>query len=401
MSRQSQPVTQSNEVTQDPPGRTRSSGGRQYRLLHVFPSFDIGGSQTRFVQLVKGLGTEFHHLVLSLSNNWQAAELLEEVSNWEKVREDFPKPFRMPEYRRARQLMRDLNVDLLVTYNWGAVDFAIANRLMAVCPHVDMQDGFGPEEVVTRLLRRNLFRFLSYSGASTLVAPSRMLENIARREWHLPKSIVRYLPNGIDLSRFSSSPDPALVTRLGLDDPGLPVIGTVATLRPEKNLRRLIDAFNLVREHHICKLVIIGDGALRDDLESYAASTNAGGDIVFAGRLNNPEAVLGRFDIYALSSDTEQMPFSLLEAMASKCAVASVDVGDIANMVSPDNRAYICEKSAGALADQISTLLQNPDLTRELGLENSRFVAENFDENVMFARYREVFLGAVKGRQSA
>ena len=80
------------------------------------------------------------------------------------------------------------------------------------------------------------------------------------------------------------------------------------------------------------RLVIAGDGAERATLEQFAQELGISDRVVFTGHML-PEAVLGSFDVFALSSDTEQMPNAVLEAMAARLPVASVDVGDVKDMV--------------------------------------------------------------------
>lgn len=375
-----------------------STQNKPIRLMHVFPSFEVGGSQVRFAKLAKALGNDYHHLIVSLNDRWDALDaLLQGVPTCEAVDTGLPKAFGARDYPKIRRLLKDRQVDILVTYNWGAVDFALANRFRPVCPHVDMEDGFGPDEASARLLRRNLARRLAYSGAKALIAPSRVLEKIAREEWKVAEDIVRFLPNGIDCRRFDNGPDVALLAQLGLDNCPGPVVGTIATLRPEKNLYRLIDAFNILREKHPdCRLVIAGDGGERQSLELAARQSAHADAILFTGRIDEPERIVGAFDVFALSSDTEQMPFSVLEAMAAGKPIASVDVGDVKNMLAADNARYICDKSAEALAETLSALLADQALSAALGAANAAHVRAVYDLRDMVASYDKLFRNIVK-----
>ena len=110
-----------------------------------------------------------------------------------------------------------------------------------------------------------------------------------------------------------------------------------------------------------------------------------------------PEAVLGTFDIFALSSDTEQMPNALLEAMAASRAVAAVNVGDVKSIVCEDNREFVVPRDDGpAFAAAIAKLLRDPEKRRALGLKNRERVVAAFSQERMFAAYSEIFAA---GRQ--
>jgi glycosyltransferase involved in cell wall biosynthesis len=90
-------------------------------------------------------------------------------------------------------------------------------------------------------------------------------------------------------------------------------------------------------------------------------------------------------DIFALSSDTEQMPLSVLEAMAASLPVVATAVGDVAQMVSDQNRDYVVPAQAFAAA--LARLVDDAAARRGIGLANEKKARENFDENVMAAQY--------------
>jgi glycosyltransferase involved in cell wall biosynthesis len=225
-----------------------------------------------------------------------------------------------------------------------------------------------------------------------VVLPSRTLLAIAQEIWRLPRQRLLYLPNGIDVGRFDEAEGSPLAAMLGIPD-WLPLVGTVATLRAEKNLSRLVEAFALVVKQRSARLVIVGDGPDRLAIEAKAASLGIAGYVHFTGAHPAPERLLPAFAVFALSSDTEQMPISILEAMAAQRAVASTDVGDIKAMLAPDNRPFVVATEAGSLAEAILALLADPSLRDAIGTANRRRVGEEYDQNRMFAAYRALFDG--------
>jgi glycosyltransferase involved in cell wall biosynthesis len=169
------------------------------------------------------------------------------------------------------------------------------------------------------------------------------------------------------------------------------LIGTVAALRTEKNLVRLIDAFAKLPIDMPARLVIVGDGVERQKLEQHAVGLGLGSDVLFTGTMARPEDVLGAFDVFALSSDTEQMPFSILEAMAAGLPIAAVDVGDVKEMVAPANRAFVVPQNAERLALAIATLLHSPKARRQIGAQNRAHVRHHYGQALMFQRYAALF----------
>jgi glycosyltransferase involved in cell wall biosynthesis len=358
------------------------------RILHVFSTFAVGGPQRRFVQLAHRLGDRYHHAIRAMDGRADAASLLDADSPCEVQPLGFARGNPLVNIRGARRVLESLRPDLLVTYNWGATEWAAANYPRPV-RHIHIEDGFGPEEADRQLLRRALFRRLVLNRHSTVVVPSQSLRRIALETWGLDPHRVRYIPNGIPTAQFQREADPSLC---GFRGNG-PVIGTVATLRREKALDRLISAFALVRAHVPARLVIVGDGPDRSRLEALAAERGLADQITFTGSLASPERILKAFDIFAMSSDTEQMPLSLLEAMAAGRAIASTDAGDIKAMVCEENRPFVVPKYDVALASMLMALLRDNELRNDLGAANRARAVAEFDEKQMVEAYDRLFAG--------
>ena len=174
------------------------------------------------------------------------------------------------------------------------------------------------------------------------------------------------------------------------------MIGTVAALRGEKNLVRLLEAFALLRQP--ARLVIVGDGPQRAALEARALELGIEGSVRFTGHLAAPQDAYRDFDLFALSSDTEQMPLTVLEAMASGLAVAATDVGDVAAMLAGENRAFVVARDAAALAGAMAALLADPARRRAIGSANRARVEREYGEEKMFQAYAALFGGAPSAR---
>ncbi|HLI22402.1 MAG TPA: glycosyltransferase, partial [Stellaceae bacterium] len=220
--------------------------------------------------------------------------------------------------------------------------------------------------------------------------PSRSLEAIARREWHLPAARVRYIANGIDADGFAAGgTEPPLFAR----DQGEIIIGTVAPLRPEKNVARLVRVFARIDTARPTRLAIAGGGAQRAEIEALASSLGIADRVIFLGAVEEPERALRLFDIFALSSNTEQMPMSVLEAMAVGLPVVSVDVGDVKAMLAPDNRRYVVAKAdEPAFAKALMDLAASPKRRSELGALNAIHVRRHYSWEAMVDAYDRIFV---------
>lgn len=353
------------------------------RLLHIFPNFEFGGSQMRLAMLVESLGASFDHTIVAINGNYAAKALLPAspyVSYGAAPAEGNP-ALRIGLYRKY---LRDVSPDILVTYNWGAIEWALANAFSHT-PHIHIEDGFGPEEV-HRQLRRRIWARRILLSRSTLVVPSATLGDIASRIWKIGSERLRHIPNGIASRASYENPITGLQLALPAD---LPRIAWVGALRPEKNPLRLLRAFSALRGKAI--LLILGCGPMLPAVRAEAERLKLTPWIRFLGQRADARDIIMQCDVLALSSDTEQMPFTILEAMDAGLAVASVDVGDIRRMVSAENRQFIVPPDEQALGVALSELVADPSLRADIGLANKRRLRECYDIRTMAARYAHLF----------
>ena len=369
------------------------------RILHCHSTFSLGGKEARAVRLMNAFGDAARHTVLSAMPDALGAR----DAILPGIRVDFPttapslqgKPG-LARYRALASYMQ--RFDLILTYNWGAMDAVMARRTFYkdVPPLVHHEDGFNADEADKLKTERNLFRRLALPAAHTLVVPSITLETIARRTWHQPERRIQRIANGIDLGAYAK-PGKAAIPGLRKRS-GEIVVGTLAGLRAVKNLARLVRVAATVPN---VRLVIVGEGPERDVILAEAHRTGMTDRLTLPGFLANPHRLLGHFDIFALSSDSEQAPISVIEAMASGLPVVATNVGDVAAMVSDANRpAIVSRDDDTAFAAALQAMAVAEQARRDIGAANRIKAAADFDEQVMIGRYARLYEAAA-GRPGA
>jgi glycosyltransferase involved in cell wall biosynthesis len=367
-------------------------------LLHVFSNFVPTGPELRTVALIGAFGGEFRHSILSMDGRTSAAERLPagvEV----RLLPSPPRAGSLATARRLRRVLAEEKPDLVLTYNWGASDMLLAARSAGFRRLVHHEEGFNEDEAESFKLRRVLARRLALPGAHRLVVPSQRLQGIATALWKLPADKIRLIPNGIPLDRFVPSGnggDPGLRARLGIPE-GATVVGAVGSLRAVKNFARLLEACAVAPDIHV---LVVGDGEDRPALERRAAAPDLAGRVHFAGYQADPAPCYRAMDLFALSSDSEQMPLCLVEAMASGLPVAATDVGDVRAMLPAEQAPFLVPVdgagTAGALGSRIAALARDPEARRGLGRLNRRRAEGSFAFEAMHAAYREVYASALQ-----
>ena len=364
------------------------------RILHCHSTFALGGKEARAVRLINAFGDTAEHSIISAEPGQLSAREAVEKGISLSFPEDAPPLIGLPGLPRLFRLSRFMRgFDLVLTYNWGAFDAVMARHLFGGPPLVHHEDGFNEDEASQLKSRRNLYRRLGLSAAYRLVVPSRRLEAIARKAWGQGAWKIERIPNGIPVAHFSAPPAEDSPT-FGAREGEL-LIGTVAGLRPVKNLPRLVRAFAAMHMKN-ARLVIVGQGPESERIAAEARSLGVADRLSMPGFLPESSRYMGRFDIFALSSNSEQFPLALVEAMAAGLSAVATHVGDVFSIVSADNQPLIVDPDdEAAFAAALDTLAERPDLRRAIGRANREKAAAEYDEKDMIARYARLYGEAI------
>lgn len=368
---------------------------RTIRLLWVFPSFQIGGAQSRFAALVGALGDGYEHAVAAMDGNYDAERLIPTGVAWRRVEitaksGDGVSLGAMWRYRRMLARERP---DVLLTSNWGAIEWLLVNRGPGAAPHIHFEDGLGADETADApnasraWARRRAFpgkgrRFVTTSGA---------MRDVLSRHWGAKPSQIELIPNGVDIDRF------ARIEREGGRSPVR--IGAIGALRPEKRFDRLIDLIATLRERgRDVSGMLVGDGPERAALETHAASKGVAEAVHFVGAQADTPAFLEQMDIYSVTSEAEQAPIGLVEAMASGLPVVATAVGDVPEMLSTANALFVrpSDDDSG-LAAAAELLATDPRARLEVGAANKERAGERFSLTSMAERYDALLREMARG----
>jgi glycosyltransferase involved in cell wall biosynthesis len=282
--------------------------------------------------------------------------------------------------------------------------FETANEFQkANCPTIPEIDhliaaarliGFGPDEAITLKSRRVLARRLALKRIFKTLVVSKTLLDIALNRYRLPREKVTLIRNGVDTRRFSPCRDIELRQVLGAADDTL-LCGYVGYLRPEKRLDFLIRAFAEAQIPN-ARLVLVGEGCCRSELESLSRALGVGDRVVFTGYEAGTARYYAAFDLFLMSSVTEQMPMSLLEAMASGLPALCTNVGDTAEMLESQKAPTVVP--SGSFPEYVTSLrilAAAPELRASLGAGNRRRCELSYSQDRMAREFAAEWCAAV------
>ncbi len=360
-------------------------------IIHIFPSFGRGGVPIKICHSINYFDRRARHTIISTNNDFGSEDIIDDGLDVaiDKTHHDIRDGF-LGRIKRYRQYLRNSGADLLITYKPGSVEWALANSFGPIMRHIHVESGFGPDEAEGTKTQRDLFRRFALRNIEYLSVPSNTLISIARDKWKIPEEKIKYIPNGVDLEKFAAN---SPISQLGNFTKGdnEVVIGTIAPLRPEKNISRLIRSFSEVLKQNSdmeAKLVIMGDGVEKPKLEALTAELSLTDKVIFTGHISKPEKAIKLLDIFAISSDTEQMPNAVNEAMAAGLPIVGLAVGDVKHMVSEENKSYIVSAGVGVgFSEKISALITEAGKREIIGKANLDHVRKYYDRIDMYRKY--------------
>jgi sugar transferase (PEP-CTERM/EpsH1 system associated) len=373
-------------------------GPRRQRVVHVVYSFGVGGLENVIVQLINRLPAErFEHVVLSLTS---ISEFRQRVrpSGVRFIELHKPPGHAIALYPRIYRLLRELKPQVVHSCNLAALEIAPLAWLARVPRRIHAEHGWDShdpkgENPRYRRLRRIYQPFLSHT-----VAVSRDLDDYLARQVGVAPDRHSFIPNGVDTSTFSPAAEPAApVEDCPFSPPQHWLIGTVGRLQTVKNQPLLARAFvRLLSEHPElaarARLVIVGEGPLRAEVEAVLADAGLGHLAWLPGARNDVAHIMRLLGCFVLPSQAEGTSCTLQEAMASGLAVVATAVGGTPELIE-DGRTGLLVRADDevSMAHAIWRCCAEPAWARGLGQAARAEALAHHGIDTMVARYERLF----------
>ena len=356
-------------------------------IVHVLSSYGVGGQERVALDLAIGQRARGHRVgVISLSpppDGAMASEFAQAGVEVGRV----PKnggldPTLVP--RLARELRRR-RADVVHTHNPLPLIYGVPAARLVGAAAIHTKHGKNPAGRANRMLRR-----VAAQLAHAFVAVSDTTADQAREQHDMPASRLHTIPNGIRLDRYAPDPEAraAIRVELGLGDAW--VVGTVGRLDSYKNQALLVRAMGPLLSSRV-RLVIVGEGDARPDVEAAIASLPEPRWVVMTGRRMDVPRLVHAFDVFALSSTTEGLPLVLPEAMAAALPVVSTAVGGIPSVVDDGETGLLVPVDETALRDALATLEQDRDRARAMGQRAREEALARYSHDRMVDAYLDLY----------
>lgn len=302
---------------------------------------------------------------------------------------------------RVRRALAELRPDVVHTHQRATLFYAGAAARMLGVPVVVHTEH--TREAYDTRFRTRLLGQLSGNFCDVFYCLTQEFADLVCETGVAPANKVRIIQNGIDISSFTESLDTTIDIRKVHGIPrDAPLIGVVARHTSVKALDVLIRAFARVRQTiPAARLVLVGDGPLRSDLERLAIDLGMNDAMHFAGFQPHSGPYLRAMDVFTLSSREEGMPQSALEAAMVGVPIVASRVGGIPEVVQDGVTGLLVNFGDGeAHARALCRLLNDRVYARSLADAARERVRNVFCVRRMAAEYHRDFLRILGGRGS-
>lgn len=220
----------------------------------------------------------------------------------------------------------------------------------------------------------------------------------------IPASRVSVFYHGVNASEMQRDERQRSIVRaqLGFTDEHV-VVGNVGRLVPMKGQKYLLNAFaEVVMNNPTARLVLVGDGDLREELSSLAQTLGIHGQVTFTGFRDDLGALYSSFDIYVHSSvegGGETISFAVQQALAQELPVIVTNVADVVENVREGVNGFVVpDRDANALAQKLMMLAGNRSLCITMGKESRKYLLERFTTEHMVSAVEKVYRNVLEDR---
>ncbi len=365
-----------------------------WSIVHVLSSFGVGGQERVALDLAIGQRARGHAVsVLSLAPP-PDGPMAEEFARAGVAVGCVPKrpgldPTLVP---RLFVELRRRGADVVHTHNPQPLIYGAPAARLAGAAAIHTKHGVNPGSRGQRLLRRGVARL-----THAFVAVSDTTAAQARAQRDAPLDRLHTIPNGIRLERYAPDPEARAAARveLGLGDAW--VVGTVGRFDGYKNQAMLVRAMAPLLSSRV-RLVIVGDGEGRPEVEVAVAALPEPRWVVMTGRRMDVPRLVHAFDVFALSSKSEGLPLVVPEAMAAGLPIVTTAVGGLPSVVDEGETGLLVPVEEQALAAALARLERDRDLARAMGARARQAALARYSHDRMVEAYLELYARAALSR---
>jgi glycosyltransferase involved in cell wall biosynthesis len=362
------------------------------KTLYVIATLDRAGAEKQMVQLATGLNRDrFEPEVVCL---WRTGPLEKDLQDARipvtLIRKKWK--FDLSIIRRLADFIRERNFDIVHTWLFTANTTGRLAARKAGTPVIIASERC--VDVWKTVFHRAVDRYLS-KDTHRIIANAEAVKDFIQSEGVLPDKID-VISNSFDKEPFRKLDRAAARAALGISEEEI-AAGFAGRLEPQKGVRYLIKAARALPEDVPWKILVFGEGAKRQKLESLVRSFQLGKRVRFMGTVENTASVFPGLDVFILPSLWEGLPNAVIEACASAVPVVATEVGGVKEIIRDGQSGFLVPpRDSKALAEKMTRLIQDEALRKRMGKAARDFVLAVFDVRTVVLAYQDLYRRAME-----
>ncbi len=365
---------------------------KHQNILHIVHSLNIGGLEHVVIDLAESFHAKGHLVTICCLSEKGPLSVRAEgtgirVLTTKKRNGIDPRiPFNL------RTLIKKDRFDIIHTHNEAGLVYGTPGALMAGCRNI-VHTEHGKEPGYERDGMLQKVEGILLKRVRQVVLVSDRLKETMPSLRKVKEDRIRTVINGIDAERYSVLRHKTKMKIGLLLEPDCFVIGHVARMVPLKNQLFLLSVFEELRKEfsHI-KLVIAGDGPSRKDLEAYCIQAGMVRDVHFLGARSDIPEVLSMMDLFMLTSKTEGISITLLEAMAAGIPVMASNVGGTPEIIEHGRNGILLGLGdPRKWVERARELIRSPEERARLSFNGRTSVKRDFSLTAMTDSYEKIY----------
>ncbi len=366
------------------------SDSAQPFVLYVVSQLGQGGAEQQLYYVLKYLKP--NAIVLSLAPDGYWTKPIRELG-YDVIELDRAGSFDFKRLWAVSHLMRNLRPDIVHLFLDG-VPGAYARLGAWITRHprliIGMRNHPSRDPTWYTLMRR----FWLDSTAALVVANARQCQKYLVEQDGLPPHKVKFIPNGIELGRFSPDYSAERKSILPAEWQDKVIVGSIGALADRKSPETFMKvAARVINQCDRVRFIHAGDGPLKPVVESLRQELGIKEALHFLGSRRDTPEVFRAMDVFLLTSRYEGMPNVIMEAMASALPCVVTDIGDCKELVHDGATGYVAPVGdVELLADRVLRLVHDEPLRRALGRRGYEQI-QDYDVHKMVDQYKDIYLG--------
>lgn len=360
------------------------------KILHLITGLEIGGAEMMLLKTLPRMQNDFDNRVCCIHGHGPIGLKLENEGipvyylNLKNI-------FDLGVISRFRKIIREFDPNILVTY---LIHADLFGRVFGKI--------FGIQKIVcsvrVKLIQWKYLPLLILDGLTSPLVNhyhfnSQTVANMYLKYFFLAKEKITVIPNGLEIEKYQISIDRVAKCKELEIPTNAPIIGCVGRLEKQKGQKYLLEAFALFLEkNERAFLILVGDGADREQLEILSRKLKIENSTKFLGNRNDIPEILQIIDIFVLPSLYEGMSNALMEAMATGLSIIATNIPENKELLGSEENGILvplCDTSI--LAEKISFILRNKTYAEKIGASAKKEAMKRFSLDTIIYNFVSLF----------